>query len=194
MRPVHPAPSPEPLRLGARLRASRTAQGLTLGQLAAATGLSKGFISRVERDETSPSVTSLATLCQVLSLPVGSLFVSPDHEVITLQHAPLINMGGVGALERLITPRHESGVQLLRSQLDGYADGGKELYTINCEVESVHVLSGRLTLRFTSQEATLEQGDTLTFAGREPHSWHNPSTQPAEVLWVLVPAAWSGSA
>ena len=194
MRPVHPAPSPQPPRLGSRLRASRTAQGLTLEQLSNATGLSKGFISKVERDETSPSVASLVTLCQVLSLPVGSLFESPDLEVITLEHAPLINMGGVGAVERLVTPRHESGMQLLRSKLDGHADGGQALYTINCEVESVHILRGRLTLRFSTQEAALEEGDTMTFAGREPHSWYNPSTLPAEVLWVLVPAAWSGSA
>jgi Helix-turn-helix domain len=58
MKAVLPEPSGAPIRLGARLRASRKAQGLTIQQVAAATNLTKGFVSRVERDETSPSCTS----------------------------------------------------------------------------------------------------------------------------------------
>jgi transcriptional regulator with XRE-family HTH domain len=72
MRPIPPSPSTGPTRIGPRLRETRMAQGLTIGNLAEATGLTKGFISRVERDETSPSVATLVNLCQVLSLPVGA--------------------------------------------------------------------------------------------------------------------------
>jgi len=32
----------------------------------------------------------------------------------------------------------------------------------------------------------LEEGDTVTFPGREPHSWANPDDRPAVVLWTLV--------
>ncbi|MGJ3561185.1 helix-turn-helix domain-containing protein [Streptomyces sp. INA 01156] len=88
MKALHPKPSALPVRVGARLRACRKAQGLTIEQVAAATGLTRGFISRVERDETSPSVATLVTLCQVLSLPVGSLFEDADTEVIRLGDAP----------------------------------------------------------------------------------------------------------
>src|SRR5674476_992018 len=132
MRPVHPAPSDDRIRVGARLRASRRAQGLTIDQVAEATRLTKGFISRVERDETSPSVATLLTLCQVLSLSVGSLFEAPETQVVALKDAPLINMGGSGAVERLVTPRGQSRVQVLHSTLQAGADGGEEFYTINC--------------------------------------------------------------
>ncbi|MEO6200272.1 MAG: helix-turn-helix domain-containing protein [Cryobacterium sp.] len=194
MRPVHPAPSEDRVRVGARLRASRRAQGLTIEQVADATRLTRGFISRVERDETSPSVATLITLCQVLSLPVGSLFAEADIEVITLAQAPLINMGGTGAVERLVTPRGESRVQVLRSTLEPGAGGGDKLYTINCDAEVVHVISGRLSVRFADRSVELAAGDTVTFLGREPHTWQNPGDAPAEVVWTLVPAAWSGSA
>lgn len=182
------------MHVGARLRATRRAQGLTIEQVADATHLTKGFISRVERDETSPSVATLITLCQVLSLSVGSLFAEADIDVITLAAAPLINMGGTGAIERLVTPRTEARVQVLRSTLEPGAGGGEKLYTINCDAEVVHVISGRLAVRFSDRTVDLAAGDTITFAGREPHTWQNPGDARAEVIWTLVPAAWSGSA
>lgn len=193
MRAVHPTPSQDRVRVGARLRASRQAQGLTIEQLADATSLTKGFISRVERDETSPSVATLVTICQVLSLPIGSLFEGAETEVVKLADAPLINMGGRGAVERMITPRGQSHVQVLRSTLQPGADGGDDLYTINCDVEVVHVISGAMDVRFSDKTVNLAAGDTLTFSGRELHSWRNTGTGVAEVLWTLVPAAWSGS-
>ena len=54
----------------------------------AITGLTKGFLSRVERDMTSPSVASLITLCDVLSISVGSLFEAPDVQVVRGRHRP----------------------------------------------------------------------------------------------------------
>lgn len=193
MKAVHPAPSLAPLVIGAKLRATRLGQSLTIAQVADATSLTKGFISRIERDETSPSVATLVTICQVLSLPIGSLFEPPENEVIALDDAPLINMGGINAVERLLTPRNEPRVQVLRSTLQPGASGGEALYTINCDLEVLHVLNGEVVLRFARGDVRLTAGDTVTLAGREPHSWANPTAKTAEVIWTIVPAAWSGS-
>jgi len=190
---VHPSPSQHRVAIGAKLRATRRAQGLTIGNVAEATGLTKGFISRVERDETSPSVATLLMLCEVLSLPIGRLFEAPDREVVRLADAPRVNLGGTGVVERLMSSRAESGVQLLRSHLDVGASGGPDLYTINCESEVVHVLSGALRLRFATEEVLLAAGDALTFAGRDPHTWVNAADGPTDVIWIMAPAAWSGS-
>ncbi|WP_010204426.1 helix-turn-helix domain-containing protein [Salinibacterium sp. PAMC 21357] len=193
MRPVHPTPSENRVRVGARLRSSRRTQGLTIEQLAAATNLTKGFISRVERDETSPSVATLLTICEVLSLPIGALFEAAETEFVALADAPLINMGGRGAIERMVTPRGQPKIQMLRSTLQPGADGGDKLYTVNCDVEVVHVISGNFEIQFTDRTVALAAGDTITFPGRELHNWKNAGTVDAEVLWTLVPAAWSGA-
>jgi DNA-binding XRE family transcriptional regulator len=58
------------VRIGARLRAARQARGLTLDKVAAATGVTKGFLSRLERDDVSPSVASLVAVCDVLGVRV----------------------------------------------------------------------------------------------------------------------------
>ncbi|MFC7766002.1 cupin domain-containing protein [Leucobacter soli] len=102
-------------------------------------------------------------------------------------------MGGIGADERLVTPRSESRFQLLRSSLEPGASGGDALYTVNSAVESVHVVSGVLEVTLHDRRVSLEPDDTLTFPGQTPHTWRAGDTG-AEVVWVLVPAAWSGSA
>ncbi|UOE44100.1 helix-turn-helix domain-containing protein [Agromyces larvae] len=193
MRPVHPGPSSAPVAIGARIRNARKAQGLTLAQVADASGLTKGFLSRLERDDTSPSVATLVQLCQVLSLPVGALFAEPEIQRVALDEAPLINLGGTGVVERLVSPRSESRVQIIRSSMQPGASGGTELYTISSEVEVLHVISGSLVVHFVDRTERLAAGDSLTFPGREPHNWAADPDEGAEVAWVLVPAAWSGT-
>ncbi len=193
MRPIAPDPSDGPIRIGSRLRSARTAQGLTLAQVAEASNLTKGFLSRVERDETSPSVATLVSVCQVLSLPVGALFAEPEIQRIRAADAPRINFGGTGITERLVSARNEARVQVLRSNMLPSASGGDDLYTISSDVEVVHVISGALTVRFVDREIELDAGDTLTFPGRELHSWRADPNTGAEVTWTIVPAAWNGT-
>ncbi|UXA18192.1 helix-turn-helix domain-containing protein [Mycobacterium sp. SMC-4] len=193
MRPVHAGPNAAPIAIGARIRNARKAQGLTLSQVADSSGLTKGFLSRLERDETSPSVATLVQLCQVLSLSLGALFAEPEIQKVSVDEAPLINLGGTGVTERLISPRAEARVQVIRSSMQPGATGGTELYTISSQVEVLHVLSGAVTVHFVDRDVALTAGDSLTFPGREPHNWDADPVAGAEVTWVIVPASWSGT-
>jgi transcriptional regulator with XRE-family HTH domain len=190
MRPVTIA-SAAAAPIGQRLRAARLARHLTMEHLAAATGLSKGFISRVERDQTSPSVNTLVLLCDVLDIPIGDLFTRTDATLIPLEDAPPINLGGRGADERLLSPRRDGRFQMIRSRVEPGGNGGDTLYTIGAETELVHVISGSVRLEFSDRSWELEQGDTLTFDAQEPHNWHATSAEGADLVWVLVPAAWN---
>ena len=195
MRPLPVSPTNKQVHLGAKLRAARRAHGFTLDQLAAAAGLTKGFLSRVERDETSPSVASLVALCEVMSLDVGELFAVSDATLVRRDTAPAINLGGTGVSERLMTPRRESRLQLVHTIAEPGGTGGTDFYTINCQVEVVYVLTGAVEVAFADRRQALVAGDALTFPGNEPHTWSNTSqTHAAELIWVLVPAPWSGSA
>lgn len=177
--------------IGPRLRAARQAQHLTIGEVARITGLTKGFLSRVERDQTSPSVATLVALCEVLSVPLGSLFEAPDVAVVRAGGGPRLNLGGVGTEERLLSPRHDARLQVVRSRIDSGGHGGEELYSLAAEVDVLHIISGDVVLRLPEREWQLGPGDTATFNGREPHSWSVLSEDGADVIWVLVPALWS---
>ncbi|MFS2087288.1 helix-turn-helix domain-containing protein [Paenarthrobacter nicotinovorans] len=182
-------PSNVPVAIGSRIRAARQAQRLTIEQVADATGLTKGFLSRVERDLTSPSVASLVTLCQVLSVSVGDLFAAPETHLTRRDDGPRISLGGRGIVERLLTARSERRLQILQATIEPRGRGENELYAVDCDVDVLHVVKGRIKLILTNEEYDLEEGDTLSFPGREPHTWINPTDETVEVLWVLVPAA-----
>src|SRR5215475_1795576 len=61
------------IRVGARLRARRLERGLTMAEIAQRTGLTTGFISQLERDLTSASLSSLYRICAALEIRVGDL-------------------------------------------------------------------------------------------------------------------------
>ena len=185
--PVEPASAP--LAIGARIRAARQGRHMTMDQVAEATGLTKGFLSRVERDLTSPSVASLVTLCRVLSRPVGDLCSAPETQLTRIEDAPRISLGGQGIVERLITPRSETRVQVIRAEIEPHGRGESEPYSVDCDVDVMHVHSGTIHAVVGSEDFTLHAGDTLSFPGREPHTWDNPTDQPALVYWILAPAA-----
>ncbi|HWS35081.1 MAG TPA: cupin domain-containing protein [Actinoplanes sp.] len=175
--------------IGGRLRAARQARSLTLQQVADATSLNKGFISRLERDEVSPSVASLVSICEVLGIRVGELFEPPATSLVRAGAGRPINFGGSKVGEHLLTPGTQSHLQVIHSVVEPGGSGGDELYTLDCEVEFVYVIRGRLSLRLSAETVELNAGDAFTFPGREPHTWSNAAgADPCEVVWVLAPA------
>src|SRR5579859_6926860 len=97
-------------RIGAQLRAARLASRRSMAEVAQASGLTKGFLSKLERDLTSVSVASLIRLCDALGISVGSLFQASKGEVVRADERPTINFGGTGIKEYLLTPVHERRV------------------------------------------------------------------------------------
>jgi transcriptional regulator with XRE-family HTH domain len=174
--------------IGAKLRNARQLRGLTLDRVAQSAGLTKGFVSRLERDDVSPSVASLVAVCEVLGLRVGDLFDPPRTSVIRSGEGRLINFGGKGAVERLVTPGTQSALEVIHSVVEPGGNGGEELYALACEAECAYVLSGTLEVVLEHDVETLTAGDALTFPGNAPHTWRNPGPRPSEVLWILAPA------
>ena len=86
-------PEAEP-RIGAQLRAARHAARKSMAEVAEQSGLTKGFLSKLERDLTSVSVASLMRLCEALGISVGSLFQAAKGEVVRKGEYPPINFGG----------------------------------------------------------------------------------------------------
>ncbi|MQA79917.1 MAG: cupin domain-containing protein [Streptosporangiales bacterium] len=180
---------PPDVRIGGRLRAARRARGLTLEKVAGKTGVTKGFLSRLERDDVSPSVASLVAVCNVLGLRVGDLFEPAETSLVRAGEGPPINFGGRDVAEVLLTPGTQSQLRVIHSLIAPGGGSGDEEYSLDCDAEFVYVIAGELELVHDGQAARLSTGDAFTFPGRAPHTWHNPSPdETCSVLWVLSPA------
>jgi transcriptional regulator with XRE-family HTH domain len=176
--------------IGARLRSAREAQRRTLAEVAEGAGLTKGFLSKLERDRANASVAALLRLCQTLGLPPGSLFeAAPGGEVVRRGSYPAITFGGAGMREYLLTPHGERRVQAILSEVDPGGGSGGETYTLPADVEFVFVLDGRLEITVDGEVTALRRGDAFTFAPSSRHSFRSPEERRVtRVLWVISPA------
>jgi len=180
---------PEGVKLGERLRAARMARRMTLAEVAESAGITKGFLSKIERDQATASVASLIRLTETLGISVGDLFNASPGDVVRRGAYPPINFGGSDMTEFLLTPQGEHRLQAILSEIEPGGGSGDEPYGLPADVEFVFVLSGRLTVTLGDEELVLDQGDSLTFAADVPHTFRNDlADTTTRVLWVVSPA------
>jgi transcriptional regulator with XRE-family HTH domain len=170
------------------LRAVRHERGLTIAQLAAATGLTSGFISQLERGLSSVSLSSLARICEALDIRFGDVLdVEPAGDVVPRREAGAWTPIG-DHRDLLLSSLQDERFHVIESHIPPAAGAGEELYTFPADVELVYVLQGTLELRVGARVFEVGAGDTVTYSPRDPHTWRNPSeTNEAVVLWFSVP-------
>ena len=175
-------------RVGARVRSLRRERGLTIEQLAAATGLTKGFISQLERDRTAPSLSSIARICDALGVRLSTIFErEPAPALVRRQERPTVE-STFSTQSHLLSAHDEARFQAIESVVAPGEGAGDELTSLPGEMEFVYVLEGSLELRVGDEVHLLEEGDALTYQLAKAHTWRNASeTDLLRVLWVAVP-------
>jgi transcriptional regulator with XRE-family HTH domain len=161
--------------IAARVREFRLQLGWTVGQLAAASGLSKGMLSKIENTQASPSLATLARLSEALQVPVTAFFrgLNEEQDVLYVKAGQGLGIEhkGSGA------GRHYESLGIMRapnntlepvrvtltersSTFPLYQHAGTEL---------IYMLSGRMENGYGSSRYLLESGDALQFVGGVPH-------------------------
>jgi len=183
-------------RLGARLRAARLRQGLTLEALAERTGVSRAMISRVERAESSPTAALLVRLGSGLGLTLSALLDagSANSGPLSRQGAqPVWRDPASGYLRRNVSPRGTgSGFEIVEVVLPAGAhvvlDSARDAPSLD---QQVWVLEGELELTLGETCHQLAQGDCLQMHLRETISYRNTGSVP--VRYAVILAARSGT-
>jgi transcriptional regulator with XRE-family HTH domain len=178
--------------LGGRLRALRLERGLSIAQVAERTGLTKGFLSQLERNLTSVSLSALARICSALGVRFGDVLDEPPMGAV-IHRESAIRWTEVGNHEDLVlSPPEEERLNLIESRIPPGVSAGDDVYTFPADVELVYVLAGALELKVGAEIVTVEAGETFTYSPRDPHFWRNPSeTEETVVLWFAVPNPYS---
>lgn len=158
-----------------RVRDYRLQLGLTVGQLAERSGLSKGMLSKIENAQASPSLATLARLSAAIAVPVTAFFRGLDEE----RDALYVKAG------RGLEVAHEGASSGSRYQSLGTMRGPNRrmepllvTLTQRTEVfplfqhpgtELIYMLSGKMEYSYGSRRYLLEPGDALQFDGEVTH-------------------------
>ena len=174
--------------LGEELRKARERAGKTQETLAFDAGLSRPYISQLERDRTAPSLASIARICDALGVRLGHIFEHEPEPALVRKHDRPAAVGKPSTRSHLLSLRDEPRFKAIESEVEPGAGAGDELSSLPGEVEFVYVLDGSLELRIGDEIHRLETGDALTYPLSKPHTWRNASeTEPLRVLWLAVP-------
>ena len=179
------------MQLGRKIRDLRLRRGLTVQQLAEATGLSKGFVSQVENGRTSPSLATLQDLAKSLETSVAYLVVEEGLAPYVVRRAerPNMSFNGDGSRVEVLSAQPRRNLELLQAELPvGVSTSDKRQFHHGEEI--VLCVEGRVRLSCGDHVVWLEMGDSCHFDGRIPHSIDNAGDVPARVFIALTPAAY----
>ncbi|MBS0558554.1 MAG: cupin domain-containing protein [Proteobacteria bacterium] len=198
--PSPPEPAPEsaandqPRLIGAEIRGLRKARGMTLSDLAAASGLSIGYLSQLERDLATPSIKSLHAVSRALGVTISWFFQAQDvpeaERDLVVRRARRRRVDySSGLVDELLSPTLSGALELLSCRFPPGASSGHEPYTHAGEEVGV-VIRGRLELWVDGRAVLLEAGDSFGFLSTLPHCYRNPGPEEAEVIWAITPPSY----
>lgn len=174
--------------VGARLRAMRRGQGLSIRSLAAKCGLSVNTLSLIENNRTSPSVHTLQMLAGGLGIPLVTFFEEEktEPELVYQQHGqrPLIRFPA-GALEKLGEGLTPLGAEPILVTLDTNQKNTEAIS--HAGREFIYCLEGKVTCMIAGQAYTLSPGDSLLFDAKASHHWTNSHSAPSKLLVLFCP-------
>jgi transcriptional regulator with XRE-family HTH domain len=183
-------------RFGARLAALRLLNGLSLESLAASSGLTKSYLSKLERGISQPSIATVLKLAKTFGISSGKLLgelPGPDRISVVRKDERLPfsrSEGRAGyAYEAIATQHADKSMTPFVMRPPLRAAGDIDLVTHAGE-EFIFVISGEMEIVFADCSHTLAPGDSVYFAASIPHRARSLGKVPAEALVVVcVPAS-----
>jgi transcriptional regulator with XRE-family HTH domain len=183
----------EKFTVGTKLHSAREERGLSQRELARLAGLSTNAISLIERDENSPSVSTLQSLATALNIKMSYFF--DDHEPTAILHVkgderPAIVSKGL-RIEGLGGKLNRQEMDPFLVTLEPHSESGLR-QVVHTGHELVYCISGMVEYLIDGKIYLLESGDLLLFEAHLPHIWRNTTEEQAVILLVLQASGLAG--
>ena len=178
--------------IGERLKQLRLQRGLTQEELADRCELSKGFISLVERDLTSPSIATLQDILLSLGSDLSRFFASHVEEKIVFGEED-INVkedaeGIRGYIRWLVPTAQKNEMEPILVQL---GPGGETDLQDPHEGEEIgYVLSGSLVIELGQTRVKAKKDESFCYKPNAQHRITNPGKTPCRFIWVSTPPSF----
>ena len=180
------------MEIGAKLRELRLKKNLTQEELADRCELSKGFISQVERDLTSPSIATLIDILESLGTNPTCFFADDSKEKVVFSQADMFQKQDgedkSGRITWLVPDAQKNNMEPILLELE--PDGESMEIPPHDGEEFGYVLSGRVMLRIGKQQYIVHKHSSFCIHPASAHAIRNIGTSPARILWISNPPSF----
>lgn len=177
------------MNIGLKLKELRVLKGLTQEELADRAELSKGFISQLERDLTSPSIATLMDILQCLGTTIGDFFNETPEEQIVFGKSDYFEKHDAELKNeiRWIIPNAQKNVM---EPIMLTLEAGGETYPDNPHEgeEFGYVLQGSISIHIGNKTYRAKKGESFYFIPDKKH--YLTSKTGAALLWVSSPPSF----
>ncbi|MFZ5546326.1 MAG: helix-turn-helix domain-containing protein [Pseudomonadota bacterium] len=172
-----------------RLKELRCTRGWSLEDLARRSGVSRAMISRIERQDSSPTAGLLARLCDALGITLSTLMTeaqAPRHHVSRCAQQLQWRDPQTGYVRRMVSPPGAEGdAEIVAIDLPAGARVPYPAETGAAHEQQVLVLQGRLRLKMGADTLELQPGDCARMALDQGHVFENPTGRTTHYLVVV---------
>ena len=175
--------------IGNEIKRLRIKNGLTQEELADRCELSKGFISQIERNLASPSISTLSDILQCLGTDLKNFFNKESDEDIVFKADDVFvkEYKDEGSIINWIVPnsqKNDMETILLVLPENGESD---TRYPFEGE-EFGYVLEGKVAIEADGKMHTAKRGEAFYIDGAHEHKIINIGTKEAKIIWVTTPS------
>ena len=175
--------------IGNKLKELRVLKGLTQEELADRSELSKGFISQLERNLTSPSITTLMDILQCLGTSIGEFFnEAPDEQIVFGKQDYFVNEDTEykNEIKWIIPNAQKNTIEPIYLTLQA---GGSTCPDTPHEGEEFgYVLQGAVSIHLGNKTYKAKKGESFYYTADKTHFLS--SKNGATLIWVSSPPSF----
>ncbi|HIT89142.1 MAG TPA: helix-turn-helix transcriptional regulator [Candidatus Merdenecus merdavium] len=179
------------MNIGKKIKELRIQKGLTQGELADRAELSKGFISQMERDLTSPSIATLVDVLQCLGTDLKEFFNDNTNEQIVFSHVDYfqkIDSELQNKIEWIIPNAQKNIMEPIKITLD---PGGSTYMDNPHEGEEFgYVMQGSISIHLGNKVHKAKKGESFYFISNKRHYITAHHKTGATLIWVSSPPSF----
>lgn len=174
------------MQIGNKIKELRIANDLTLEELASRSELTKGFLSQLERNLTSPSISTLEDILEALGTNLSEFFQDKQEERVVFHEADFfIDEGDDHTIEWIVPNAQKNEMEPILLTIQPQ----KQSRTIKSHEgeEFGYVLKGKIELVMGKRKYKVKAKETFYISGKNSHYLYNSGNSEAKVLWVSTP-------
>lgn len=172
--------------IGKKLKRLRIKHQLTLEELANRSELSKGFLSQLENNNCSPSISTLEDLLEVLGSSLQEFFSEKSEEVIVFSKKDYYeNEQEEYKIDYLVPNAQKNAMEPLRITI--FSGGSSQEVTPHDGEDFGYVIQGSADLIYGGEKHHLKKGDTFYVNCNENYHIENNNKNNCELIWISTP-------